>query len=96
MAHKPFGAIAATALAGILSSSVALADTHGKGNPKESDKAGKSKGTEKVAGVCKSNSCAGHVAGGKNECAGHVVEGIASKDQCEKDGKGTWSTGAAK
>jgi hypothetical protein len=91
MKNKAFGALAATAMAGLLTSGIALAKDHA--GKKDSGKGGKAKSSEKVAGVCKSNSCAGHVAGGKNECAGHVVEGVTSKDACEKDGKGTWTDG---
>ena len=89
MKNKAFGALAATAMAGLLSSGIALAKdaAHGK------KEGGKANASEKTAGVCKSNSCAGHVAGGKNECAGHVVEGVTTKDVCEKDGKGTWTEG---
>jgi len=94
MKNSAFGALAATAMAGLLASGIALAKdpAHDK---KDAGHEGKAKSAEKTAGVCKSNSCAGHVAGGKNECAGHVVEGVSSKDVCEKDGKGTWTEGHA-
>jgi hypothetical protein len=96
MKSKAFGALAATAVAGILASGIALADNHGKAGHKDDGKAAKGKAGEKVAGVCKSNSCAGHVAGGKNECAGQVVDGVTTKDMCEKEGKGTWTAGGHK
>lgn len=89
MKSKTFGAFASTAVAGILASGMALA----KETKHKDDKGAPAKTEEKVAGVCKANSCAGQVAGGKNECAGHVVEGVSSKDACEKDGKGTWTVG---
>jgi hypothetical protein len=94
MKNKAFGTLAATAMAGLFASGIALAKdpAHGK---TEAGKEGKAKSAEKVAGVCKSNSCAGHVAGGKNECAGHVAEGVTTKEACEKDGKGTWTEGHA-
>jgi hypothetical protein len=91
MKSKAFGTFAATAMAGVLASGIALAKDHAPAK-KGAAKEGKANA---AAGVCKSNSCAGHVAGGKNECAGHVAEGVTSKEVCEKDGKGTWTEGAA-
>jgi hypothetical protein len=80
MKGKVFGTLVAASVAGLLATSgVAVA--------KDKKKAGK-----KEAGWCKSNECAGKVEGAKNDCSGKMACKGITKEQCEKDGKGTWST----
>lgn len=48
------------------------------------------------AGHCVSNECKGSVEGAKNECKGKQACKGVTKEHCEKDGKGTWTTEPAK
>ena len=77
MKGKVFGSLVAASVAGMLmTGGVAMA----KGKKK------------KDAGWCKSNECAGKVDGAKNSCNGKMACKGITKDACEKDGHGTWST----
>ncbi len=81
--NKVFGTIVAGAVAGLLSGGVAVAkDKKAKAEPKAGE------------GWCKSNACAGKVAGAKNECKGHAACQGLTKEKCEEGGNGTWSTEA--
>jgi hypothetical protein len=88
--QKSFGSIVAGAVATLALSGVAMAD----------GKAPATKGTTATpaaakveAGWCKS-SCKGHVAGAKNSCNGQQACAGMTKEACEKDGHGAWSTEA--
>ena len=80
-----FGALAASAVAGLLASGVATAKTN---HHTKKAKAGD--------GWCKSNECAGKIAGAKNECQGKAACKSITKEACEKDGLGTWTMAAKK
>ena len=80
-----FGALAASTVAGLLASGVAMAKTE---HHAKKEKAGH--------GWCKSNECAGKVAGAKNECQGKAACKSITKEACEKDGLGTWTMAAKK
>ena len=88
MNSKLFGTLAAGAVAGMLLSGNAFAE---KGKKKAAKK------EAKESGWCKSNECGGTVKdkdgnAAKNSCSGHMACKGISKDDCEKEGAGTWTT----
>lgn len=86
MKSKMFGSMVAGAVAGLLMGGVALA--------KDAKKAAEKKDGKTAAGEgwCKSNECAGKVAGAKNECKGHMACQGMTKAGCEKEHHGSWTT----
>ncbi len=78
-----------TLVAGLVLASPALAK-----DAKKDAKKGAKKDTKAAAdaGHCVSNECKGSVEGAKNECKGKQSCKGVSKEHCEKDAKGTWST----
>jgi hypothetical protein len=95
--QKSFGSIVAGAVASLALSGVALADgkTAAPATGKAAAPAATTTTTTVAAGKCTSNECGGKVAGSHNTCKGQEVPGV-TKEQCEKDGKGTWTDAAAK
>ena len=90
MSSKLFGSL----VAGMLLSSPALADNKAAAKKDEKKDA---KAAE--AGWCKSNSCGGQVkakdgTAAKNTCAGQMACKGITKEECETDGKGAWTTEA--
>lgn len=82
-----------TLVAGLVLASPALAKDAKKA---AAPKAKKEAAPAADAGHCVSNECKGSVAGAKNECKGKQACKGLTKEACEKDGKGTWTTEAAK
>lgn len=88
MNSKLFGSLVAGAVAGMLMTGTAVAkDGKKKGAKKEA----------KQAGWCKSNECGGKVMDkdgnpAKNGCGGQMACKGITKELCEKDGAGTWTT----
>ena len=54
--------------------------------------AAKTKPKPKPTGWCRSNECAGMIAGAKNDCSGKMACKSFKKATCEVDGMGTWQT----
>jgi hypothetical protein len=87
---KVFGSVVSSAIAGLMTSNMALAE---KAAPKKEANA-------KTEMVCKNNTCKGHASctgfgnascAGKNECAGYGTLNKSDKASCEKDKKGVWT-----
>ncbi len=86
MKNKMFGTLVAGAVAGLALSGAAVAKDAKKAKAKKDAKAPAS------AEWCKSNECKGSVTGAKNECKGKMACKGMTKENCEKDAKGTWTT----
>lgn len=84
-----------TLVAGLVLASPALAKDAKKGAKKDAKKDAKA-AAPADAGHCVSNECKGSVAGAKNECKGKQACKGMTKEACEKDAKGTWTTEPAK
>lgn len=84
-------AIFGSLVAGLMLASPALADNAKK---EKAAKKGAKKDAKAAAdaGHCVSNECKGSVAGAKNECKGKQACKGLTKEACEKDAKGTWTT----